>query len=62
MGGIGTKPRFMDGDLQSRVLLSLTVTVDHDVVDGAQAARFVEGLRQRLEAGRGLDDASAALQ
>lgn len=55
VGGIGTKPRLIDGELRSRELLSLTVTFDHDVVDGAPATRFVQRLSERLEAGHGLD-------
>ncbi|WP_135826178.1 2-oxo acid dehydrogenase subunit E2 [Halorussus ruber] len=55
VGGIGTKPRFVDGELQSRELLSLTVTFDHDILDGGQAARFVQRLGELLEAGTGLD-------
>ncbi|WP_327051890.1 2-oxo acid dehydrogenase subunit E2 [Halomicrococcus gelatinilyticus] len=59
VGGIGTKPRLVDGELRSREFLSLTVTFDHDVVDGAPAARFVQRLGERLEAGHGLDTAGA---
>ncbi|WP_276301079.1 2-oxo acid dehydrogenase subunit E2 [Halorussus lipolyticus] len=59
IGGIGTKPRLIDGELESREYLSLTVTFDHDVVDGGQAARFVQRLGEHLEAGTGLDAASA---
>lgn len=55
VGGIGTKPRLIDGELQSREFLSLTVTFDHDVVDGAPAARFVQRLGEVLEAGTGLE-------
>lgn len=55
VGGIGTKPRLIDGELRSREFLSLTVTVDHDVVDGAPAARFVQRLGEHLEAATGLD-------
>jgi pyruvate/2-oxoglutarate dehydrogenase complex dihydrolipoamide acyltransferase (E2) component len=59
VGGIGTKPRLVDGELESREFLSLTVTFDHDVVDGAPAARFVQRLSERVEAARGLDAADA---
>jgi pyruvate/2-oxoglutarate dehydrogenase complex dihydrolipoamide acyltransferase (E2) component len=59
VGGIGPKPRLIDGELQSRELLSLTVTFDHDVVDGAPATRFVQRLGEHLEAGTGLDAVSA---
>lgn len=58
VGGIGTKPRLIDGELRSREFLSLTVTFDHDVVDGAPATRFVQRLSERLEASHGLDTAS----
>ncbi|MBV0900726.1 2-oxo acid dehydrogenase subunit E2 [Haloarcula salina] len=58
VGGIGTKPRLIDGDLRSREFLSVTVTFDHDVVDGASAARFVQRLRTHLEDGSGLDAVS----
>ncbi|UTF52292.1 2-oxo acid dehydrogenase subunit E2 [Natronosalvus rutilus] len=58
VGGIGTKPRLVDGELRSREFLSLTVTFDHDVVDGAPATRFVQRLNERLKASHGLDIAS----
>jgi len=58
VGGIGSKPRLVDGELQSREFLSLTVTFDHDVVDGASAARFVQRLATHLEEGAGLDAVS----
>lgn len=58
VGGIGTKPRLIDGELRSREFLSLTVTFDHDVVDGAPATRFVQRLSERIESCHGLDAAS----
>lgn len=57
IGGIATRPAFgAGGQLEARDLLSLTVSVDHDVVDGAPAARFVERLRERLERGDGVPE------
>jgi pyruvate/2-oxoglutarate dehydrogenase complex dihydrolipoamide acyltransferase (E2) component len=35
-------------------MLSLTVIFDHDVVDGAPAARFVKRLVELIEGGYGL--------
>jgi len=58
VGGIGTKPRLIDGELRSREFLSLTVTFDHDVVDGAPATRFVQRLGERIESCHGLDTAA----
>lgn len=55
IGGIGPRPVLVDGDLVERDHLSLTVSVDHDIIDGAPAARFVEGLRRTIEAATGLE-------
>ncbi|MCU4739824.1 2-oxo acid dehydrogenase subunit E2 [Natronoglomus mannanivorans] len=55
VGGIDRKPGLVDGEIEPREYLSLTVTVDHDVVDGAPAARFVQRLRELVEAGYGLE-------
>lgn len=56
VGGIERKPRLRDGELESREFLHLTVTVDHDVVDGAAATRFVGRFRDLLESAHGLED------
>ena len=44
VGGIATKPRYIDGNLEPRELLDVTISVDHAVVDGATAARFARRL------------------
>jgi pyruvate/2-oxoglutarate dehydrogenase complex dihydrolipoamide acyltransferase (E2) component len=49
VGGIATKPRYVDGELQARELLDLTISVDHEVVDGAPAARFARRLAELVE-------------
>ena len=49
VGGIATKPRFVNGNLEPRQLLDLTISVDHAVVDGATAARFTRRLTGLLE-------------
>jgi pyruvate/2-oxoglutarate dehydrogenase complex dihydrolipoamide acyltransferase (E2) component len=41
VGGITTQPGVVDGRIEPREYLALTASVDHDVVDGAPAARFV---------------------
>ena len=38
--------------MTAREVLDLTVTVDHNVVDGAPAARFAATLRELIETGR----------
>ena len=55
VGGIDEQPRVVDGELLTRELLDLTVTFDHDVVDGAAAARFVDRLRELVEGAHGLE-------
>ena len=54
VGGISRKPRLVDGELATREFLDLTVTFDHDVVDGAPAARFVRRLRDLVEDAHGV--------
>jgi pyruvate/2-oxoglutarate dehydrogenase complex dihydrolipoamide acyltransferase (E2) component len=39
----------VDGKIQVREILNLTVLFDHDVIDGSPAARFVDKLVKRLE-------------
>lgn len=53
-GGISTKPGVHEGKIAIREFLDLTVSIDHDVVDGAPAARFVESFRTRLQSAEAL--------
>jgi pyruvate/2-oxoglutarate dehydrogenase complex dihydrolipoamide acyltransferase (E2) component len=45
----------VDGLVQAREYLCLTISVDHDVVDGAPAARFGRVLKEYIEVGHGLE-------
>lgn len=56
LGGIEKKPRLVDGHLVEREYLSVTIELDHDIIDGAPAARFVSRLKALLEAGYGLEE------
>jgi pyruvate/2-oxoglutarate dehydrogenase complex dihydrolipoamide acyltransferase (E2) component len=47
--GVTARPCVVDGRVEPRELLAVTVSVDHDVVDGAPAARFARRLRQIVE-------------
>jgi pyruvate/2-oxoglutarate dehydrogenase complex dihydrolipoamide acyltransferase (E2) component len=49
VGGITRKPGLVDGRIEPREYLALTATIDHDVVDGAPAARFARHLRELIE-------------
>jgi pyruvate/2-oxoglutarate dehydrogenase complex dihydrolipoamide acyltransferase (E2) component len=58
VGGIGEKPVLVDGHLALREYLSLTISFDHDIIDGAPAARFIERLKELIESGYGLGDST----
>lgn len=60
VGGIARRPVFFQGVLVEREFLQLTVSVDHDIVDGAPAARFVGRLRELLVAGDGIHTSNTA--
>ena len=54
VGGIAEKPGVVEGQVQVREYLSLTISMDHDVIDGAPAARFIQRLKELVERGYGL--------
>lgn len=54
LGSLNEQPCVYKGEIQKRQILHLTVLVDHDVVDGIPAARFVDDLVRKLESGFGL--------
>jgi 2-oxoacid dehydrogenases acyltransferase (catalytic domain) len=51
VGGIQTKPGYVHGEIMPREYLSVTIAVDHDIVDGAPAARFAKDLVAFLQDG-----------
>jgi pyruvate/2-oxoglutarate dehydrogenase complex dihydrolipoamide acyltransferase (E2) component len=63
LGGIGEKPGVVDGQIAIREYLSLTISFDHDLIDGAPAARFTRRFKDLIESGYGLmeQETSAAL-
>jgi len=56
VGGISWKPAVVEGRIEPREILNLTVTFDHDIVDGGPAARFVRRLVELIESGYGLNE------
>jgi pyruvate/2-oxoglutarate dehydrogenase complex dihydrolipoamide acyltransferase (E2) component len=60
VGGIQTKPAFVNDTVVPREYLSLTLAFDHDIVDGAPAARFAKGLVELIESASLLDEKVAA--
>ncbi|MFD5256357.1 2-oxo acid dehydrogenase subunit E2 [Streptomyces bobili] len=49
VGGVTEKPRVVEERIEAREVLDLTVTFDHNVIDGAPAARFMADLRHVVE-------------
>jgi pyruvate/2-oxoglutarate dehydrogenase complex dihydrolipoamide acyltransferase (E2) component len=54
VGSTVDKPWVHDGQIVPRSVLSVSVMVDHDLVDGAPAARFVRRLQELIESAEGL--------
>jgi pyruvate/2-oxoglutarate dehydrogenase complex dihydrolipoamide acyltransferase (E2) component len=56
VGSISWKPVVMEGRIEPREILNLTVSFDHDIVDGGPATRFVRRLVELIESGYGLNE------
>ena len=54
VGGISEKPGVVNGQIEIREWLSITASFDHNIVDGAPAARFTQRLKELIESGYGL--------
>ena len=50
--------RSLTDTIALRDYLSLTISFDHDIIDGAPAARFTERLKDLIESGYGLFDST----
>ena len=49
VGALRSVPVLRDGQLEARSVLNLSISVDHRITDGLEAARFVQDLKQKLE-------------
>lgn len=56
LGGIAEKPAIVNGQVENREYLCVTISFDHDVVDGAPAARFTQRLKELVEGGYGIKE------
>ena len=54
VGGIKSKPILVEGKLTENEFLNLTIQIDHTIVDGAPATRFVARLAELVESAYGL--------
>ncbi|TFG19203.1 MAG: hypothetical protein EU530_07000 [Promethearchaeota archaeon] len=56
VGGTDFRPRFNEkGELENREFLSGCFALDHSVIDGGPAARFISTFRQMFTRGHGID-------
>jgi pyruvate/2-oxoglutarate dehydrogenase complex dihydrolipoamide acyltransferase (E2) component len=58
VGGIAERPALVDGKVEAHEYLSVTLDFDHDLIDGAPAARFTQHLSDLIESGYGLSDST----
>ena len=56
VGGIAERPSMVEGQIEISECLSMTISFDHDIIDGAPAARFTQRLKELTESGYGLRD------
>ena len=56
IGGIEKKPKVIKDKIEIRECLDLTLTFDHDNLDGAPAARFTAKLKELIEKGYGIEE------
>jgi pyruvate/2-oxoglutarate dehydrogenase complex dihydrolipoamide acyltransferase (E2) component len=59
VGGISTRPAFVHDQMAPREYLHVTLSFDHDLVDGAPAARFSRTFSELVESAQGLEEALA---
>jgi pyruvate/2-oxoglutarate dehydrogenase complex dihydrolipoamide acyltransferase (E2) component len=59
LGGVASKPGVVDGHIAIRDYLCITLSFNHDLIDGAPAARFTERLKELIESGYSLYESEA---
>ncbi len=55
LGGIKEKPGYVNGKVVPRDILNMTFNIDHNIVDGAPAARFISRAVELIESAFGLE-------
>lgn len=54
LGGVKECPHVVNGSLETRKHLCITISFDHEIVDGGPALRFIKLLKKLIEKGYGL--------
>ena len=55
IGGVGKKPGIVNDEIHIKEYMSVTLSFDHDIIDGAPAARFTKYFKELIENGYGLN-------
>ena len=56
VGGISRRPVYGENDeIIAREFLNVTISLDHDIIDGAPSARFTARFKELVESGFGLN-------
>ena len=56
VGGVYEKPCVREGKIEIGEFLCITISIDHDLIDGGPATRFIARFRELLRTGYGLTD------
>jgi hypothetical protein len=59
LGSVSKKPGVVEDQIVIREYLHVTLSFDHDIIDGAPVARFAEEFRTLIESGYWLVDVAA---
>ena len=54
-GKIEQRPLVINGKIEIHNMMTASVTVDHRAIDGAPAARFLSGLKEKFENFNGIE-------
>jgi pyruvate/2-oxoglutarate dehydrogenase complex dihydrolipoamide acyltransferase (E2) component len=49
IGGISKQPKLIDGKIEERELLCITISIDHNIIDGANASRFISYFQKLVQ-------------
>ncbi|MBN2065279.1 MAG: 2-oxo acid dehydrogenase subunit E2, partial [Candidatus Thermoplasmatota archaeon] len=58
LGGITKKPGVANGSISIRDFFHITITCDHDLIDGSPLVRFIDRFTELCEDGFALTDLS----
>jgi len=49
VGRISEKPVVVDGEIVTRQMMTISLSFDHRIIDGVEAAKFMQGIKNALE-------------